>query len=222
MSTAAPSAEPSPGPAPRPAADPDLAPGGPFTEALVGLGDWTVFSARALAAIPARAFIARDLLRVAVDVGVSSVGVVAVTGLFIGMVLAVQTYSQFHNIGLETSIGAFIHMSVVGELGPVLASTMLAGRIGSAIAAEPATMRVTEQIDALACLGVDPVKHLVAPRFLACLMMIPLLTVFADLTGLVGSSVICLHVYGIDSHHYWQHSRGFVGLWDVAVGLIKA
>jgi phospholipid/cholesterol/gamma-HCH transport system permease protein len=110
----------------------------------------------------------------------------------------------------------------VRELGPVLAAVMLAGRVGSAMAAELATMRVTEQIDALACLGVDPVKYLGSPRFLACLFMIPLLTVFADLTGLAGSTLICLQVFGIDSHHYWQHSRGFVGLWDVAVGLIKA
>src|SRR5947199_2932452 len=91
MSTTAPSAAPNPEPNPRPAAQPDLAPGGPLTEAMVGLGDWTVFAARALGAIPARAFNARDLLRVAVDVGVSSVGVIMVTGLFIGMVLAVQT-----------------------------------------------------------------------------------------------------------------------------------
>jgi phospholipid/cholesterol/gamma-HCH transport system permease protein len=222
MSTATPTTEATPEPAPRPTAEPDLPRGGPLTEAMVGLGDWTTFSARALRAIPARAFIARDLLRVAVEVGVSSVGVVAVTGLFIGMVLAVQTYSQFHNIGLETSIGAFIHMSVVRELGPVLASTMLAGRIGSAIAAELATMRVTEQIDALACLGVDPVKHLVAPRFLACLLMIPLLTAVADVMGLFGSTAICLYVYRIDAYHYWRHTREFVRVWDVFVGVGKA
>ena len=99
------------------------------------------------------------------------------------MVLAVQAYSQFHQIGLDTSLGAIINMSVVRELGPVLAAIMLAGRVGSAMAAELATMRVTEQIDALACLGVDPVHYLVAPRFLACCCMIPLLTVMADLHG---------------------------------------
>src|SRR5262249_8089546 len=224
MSTATPTAEatPAPEPAPRPAAEGDLPTGGVLTEAMVGLGDWTVFSARALGGIPARSFTARDLLRVAVEVGVSSVGVVAVTGLFIGMVLAVQTYSQFHTIGLETSIGAFIHMSVVRELGPVLASTMLAGRIGSAIAAELATMRVTEQIDAPACLGWDPVKSLVAPRFLACLLLIPLLTAVADVMGLFGSTAICLYVYRIDAFHYWRHAQEFVRVWDVFVGIGKA
>jgi phospholipid/cholesterol/gamma-HCH transport system permease protein len=195
---------------------------GPLAAAAVGLGDWTAFSRRVLAGAVAKTFSIRELIRVSAEVGAGSLGVVAVTGMFIGMVLAVQAYSQFHNVGLETSLGAFIHMSVVRELGPVLAAVMLAGRVGSAMAAELATMRVTEQIDALACLGVDPVKFLGSPRFLACLFMIPMLTLFADLTGLVGSTVICLHVFGIDPHHYWQHSRGFVGLWDVGVGAIKA
>jgi len=196
--------------------------GGPLAVALVGLGDWTLFSTRALSGIVGRAFTRRELVRVAAEVGVSSFPVVAVTGLFIGMVLSVQTYNQFHTVGLETSLGAVIHLSVVRELGPVLAAVMLAGRVGSAMAAELATMRVSEQLDALSSLGVDPVKYLVAPRFLACLLTIPLLTVFADLTGLVGSTLICLHVYGIDPYHYWQHSRNFVGVWDVFVGLGKA
>ena len=195
---------------------------GPLAAAMLALGDWTAFARRAVTGAIAKSFSVRELIRVCAEVGAGSLGVVAVTGLFIGMVLAVQAYSQFHNVGLETSLGAFIHMSVVRELGPVLAAVMLAGRVGSAMAAELATMRVTEQIDALACLGVDPVKHLGAPRFLACLFMIPMLTLFADLTGLAGSTLICLEVFGIDSHHYWQHSRGFVGLWDVGVGVAKA
>lgn len=197
-------------------------PGNRWSQGLIGLGDWGVFSVRAIGGLSRRSLFARDLLRVSVEVGASSVGVVAVTGLFIGMVLAVQTYSQFHTIGLETSLGAVIHLSIVRELGPVLAATMLAGRIGSAIAAELATMRVTEQIDALACLGVDPVRHLVAPRFLACLAMVPLLTAVADALGIIGSSLICLQVYGIDAHHYWRHTRAFVQVWDVFVGLGKA
>jgi phospholipid/cholesterol/gamma-HCH transport system permease protein len=192
------------------------------TSALAGLGDWALFSARALAGVVGRAFPARELVRVAVEVGYASAPVVAVTGLFIGMVLAVQAYGQFHTIGLDTSLGAVIHMSVVRELGPVLAAVMLAGRVGSAMAAELATMRVTEQLDALACLGVDPVKYLVAPRVLACVLLLPLLTVVADLLGLAGSSLICLHVYQIDAYHYWRHTREFVKPWDVLTGLGKA
>jgi phospholipid/cholesterol/gamma-HCH transport system permease protein len=194
----------------------------PLANAFVAFGDWWLFAVRAFAGIVGRTFSGRDLLRIGVEVGTNSVGVIAITGTFIGMVLAVQAYSQFHTIGLETSLGAVIHMSVVRELGPVLAAVMLSGRIGSAMAAELATMRVTEQIDALSCLGVDPVKYLAGPRLLACVVMLPLLTVLADLMGLVGSSLICLHVYDIDSYHYWRHTRDFVKSWDIFIGLGKA
>jgi phospholipid/cholesterol/gamma-HCH transport system permease protein len=214
MSTATPTAA-------KPAPPPERPPG-PLTVAMESLGDWALFSARAVRGIASRAFPARELVRLCAEVGVNSVGVVAITGMFIGMVLAVQAYSQFHAIGLETSLGAVIHVSVVRELGPVLAATMLAGRVGSAMAAQLATMRVTEQIDALACLGVDPVKYLVGPRFLAALLMIPLLTVIADLMGLFGSTLLCLHVYHIDPHHYWRHTQEFVKLWDLFVGLGKS
>jgi phospholipid/cholesterol/gamma-HCH transport system permease protein len=194
----------------------------PLADAAIAFGDWWLFAFRAFRGILGRSFTRRDLLRIAVEVGANSVGVVGITGIFIGMVLAVQTYAMFHAIGLDTSLGAVTHLSVVRELGPVLAAVMLAGRIGSAMAAELATMRVTEQIDALACLGVDPVKFLAGPRLLAALMLLPLLTIFADVMGLVGSSLICLHVYNIDSFHYWRHSREFVQLYDVFVGLFKA
>jgi phospholipid/cholesterol/gamma-HCH transport system permease protein len=194
----------------------------PLSDAAAALGDWTLFATRAVSGVFRWSFTRRDLLRISVEVGYSSAGVVAVTGLFIGMVLAVQTYAQFHTIGMETSLGAVIHMSVVRELGPVLAAVMLAGRVGSAMAAELATMRVTEQLDALACLGTDPVKYLVAPRVLACVLLVPLLTVLADLLGLMGSSFICLNVYQIDGYHYWQHTQQYVKVWDVMTGLAKA
>jgi phospholipid/cholesterol/gamma-HCH transport system permease protein len=194
----------------------------PLASASVALGDWALFALRALSGVFRGTFRAREFLRVAFEVGYASAGVVGITGLFIGMVLAVQAYGQFHTIGLETSLGAVIHMSVVRELGPVLAAVMLAGRVGSAMAAEMATMRVTEQLDALACLGVDPVKYLVAPRVLACVLLLPLLTVLADLLGLAGSSLICLKVYQIDSYHYWRHTQEFVKVWDVFTGLVKA
>ena len=193
-----------------------------WLNAFVGLGDWTLFSYRAVSGLFSRHLKLKELLGVCVDVGVSSVGVVVITGLFIGMVLAVQAYNQFHMIGLDTSIGAVIHMSIVRELGPVLAAVMLAGRVGTAMAAQLATMRVTEQIDALACLGVDPVKFLVGPRFLGCVLVIPLLTVIADAFGVLGSSLICLKVFHIDEFHYWRHTANFVKLWDLFVGLGKS
>ncbi len=191
-------------------------------DALVALGDWTAFSLRAVRGVFSRNLLVAEFVRLCLTVGLGSVGVIAITGAFIGMVLAVQSYGQLHQIGLETSLGGLIHMSVVRELGPVLAAIMLAGRVGSAMAAELGTMRVTEQLDALACLGVDPVRHLVAPRFLACVLMIPLLTILADIMGLAGSTFVCLRIYGIDPHHYWEHTRAFVGMWDVFVGLTKS
>jgi len=194
----------------------------PLANLAVALGDWSLFATRTFAGIFSRSFTRRDLLRISVEVGSNSVGVIAITGMFIGMVLAVQAYGQLHMIGLETSLGAVIHISVVRELGPVLAAVMLSGRIGSAMAAELATMRVTEQLDALACLGVDPVKYLAAPRLLACILLLPLLTVLADVMGLVGSTLICLRVYDIDSYHYWRHTREFVKMWDVMIGLGKS
>src|SRR2546428_9321216 len=98
---------------------------------------------------------------------------------------------------METRLGSIINISVVRELGPVLAATMMAGRIGSAMAAELATMRITEQVDALACLGQNPVHYLVVPRFLACVLLIPLLTVLADFMGVMGGDLICVRFYGV-------------------------
>jgi len=156
------------------------------------------------------------------QIGVLSLPVVALTGTFIGMVLAVQSYTQFRAMGLETRLGAVINMSLVRELGPVLAATMLAGRVGSAMAAELGTMRVTEQIDALISMGTNPVHYLVVPRFLACLLLIPSLTVMADFMGVVGGYFYSTFILDIDQYHYWDNSRRFVGTFDLMSGLIKS
>ena len=135
------------------------------------------------------------------QIGVLSLPVVALTGTFIGMVLAVQSYSQFRMLHLESRLGAVINMSLVRELGPVLAATMLAGRVGSSMAAELGTMRVTEQIDALASMGANPIHYLVVPRFLGCLLLIPALTIMADFMGVVGGAFYGVYLLGIDWHH---------------------
>jgi phospholipid/cholesterol/gamma-HCH transport system permease protein len=188
---------------------------------LVGLGDVALFSGRTLAWMVRRRPRRGALLPILHSVGVRSVPVVAITGTFIGMVLAVQSYSQFHQLGLETQLGSIINLSIVRELGPVLAATMLAGRVGSAMAAELATMRVTEQIDALSCLGVNPVHYLVVPRFLACVLLIPLLTIMANFMGVMGGALICTKVYHVEAYHYWRHAQTHVGMWDLTTGLIK-
>jgi phospholipid/cholesterol/gamma-HCH transport system permease protein len=155
-------------------------------------------------------------------IGVSSVPVVAITGTFIGMVLAVQAHSQFAMMGLATRLGSVINISLVKELGPVLAATMLAGRVGSSMSAELGTMRVTEQIDALTALGTNPIHYLVVPRFLACFLLIPLLTLMADFMGVIGGAVITTQVLMVDSFAYWQHSREFVDGVDIMAGVFKS
>ncbi len=156
------------------------------------------------------------------SIGVSSVPVVAITGTFIGMVLAVQAYSQFAMMGLATRLGSVINISLVKELGPVLAATMLAGRVGSSMSAELGTMRVTEQIDALSALGTNPIQYLVVPRFLACFLLIPLLTLMADFMGVIGGAVVSTQLLTVDSYAYWQHSREYVGSADLFAGVFKS
>ena len=156
------------------------------------------------------------------QIGVLSLPVVALTGLFIGVILAVQSYSQFRFFHIETQLGAVINMSLVRELGPVLAATMLAGRVGSAMAAELGTMRVTEQIDALSCMGANPIYYLVVPRFLGCLILIPILTMMADFMGVMGGYVYSVFVLDIDQHHYWANSQKVVGLFDLLSGVFKS
>ena len=156
------------------------------------------------------------------QIGVRSLPVVALTGTFIGMVLAVQSYYQFSDLGLETRLGAVINMSLVRELGPVLAATMLAGRVGSAMAAELGTMRVTEQIDALTSMGANPIHYLVVPRVLACVILIPSLTIMADFMGVVGGMAYSVYVLHIDQFHYMQNSKDFVTSWDLFYGVAKS
>ncbi len=154
-------------------------------------------------------------------IGVRSVPVIMITGAFVGMTLAIQAYDQLAGMGLEEHLGVLINVSVVKELGPVLAAVMLAGRIGGALTAELGTMNVTEQIDAIESMGTDPVKYLVAPRVLACLLLTPVLIVYADLLGIIGGwfvSVVQLH---INARAYWSFSAYGVELWDVTCGVIK-
>lgn len=191
-----------------------------LVDAIDHAGEMTFFSWSALRGALQRVG-ANTLLPICLAVGVGSMPVVMVTGAFIGMVLAVQAHDQFAQIGLATHLGTIVNVSVVRELGPVLAGVMLAGRVGSAMAAELATMRVTDQVDALACLGVDPVKYLVSPRLVACVLLIPLLTVLANFMGVLGGAFISTTVYHIDPHFYWENARGHVTLWDLTTGLIK-
>jgi phospholipid/cholesterol/gamma-HCH transport system permease protein len=154
-------------------------------------------------------------------IGVRSVPIVMITGGFVGMILAVQAYDQLAGMGLEEHLGVLINISVVKELGPVLAAVMLAGRVGGALTAELGTMNVTEQIDAVRSMGTDPVMYLVAPRVLACLLLTPFLIIYADLLGVLGGYFIGVIQLGINNRAYWSFSASGVELWDVTVGVVK-
>ena len=186
------------------------------------LGDMALFMWRTVSWLVSRLPRRDTLIPAFYNIGVLSLPVVALTGTFIGMVLAVQSYAQFRQFGFETRLGALINLSMCRELGPVLAATMLAGRVGSAIAAEIGTMRVTEQIDALTSMGANPVHYLVVPRFLGCLLMIPSLTIMAIFMGVVGGWLYSVNVFGIDSYHYWHNSQQFVHNWDLFYGIFKS
>ena len=190
--------------------------------AVESIGDIALFSLGVLHQLVLGRPRRRVMLETMYTVGVGSIPVVVVTGVFIGMVLAVQGYSSFHHLGMETRIGSVINASLVKELGPVLAATMLAGRVGSSMAAELGTMRVTEQIDAILALGANPIRQLVVPRFLACFLLIPVLTIVADTVGIIGGWVFSTQALDVNSHFYWAHSRSFVTAFDVTTGLIKS
>ncbi|MDR1384844.1 MAG: ABC transporter permease [Planctomycetaceae bacterium] len=190
--------------------------------AIVHLGDLTMFASSTAYWFFTKGCRTETLIRASYNIGVLSLPVVMLTGCFIGMVLAVQSYPQFRMVSLESRLGAVINMSLVRELGPVLAATMLAGRIGSSIAAELGTMRVTEQIDALASMGTNPVYYLVVPRVLACLFLIPGLTAMADLLGVFGGALYSISILGVESHSYWYYSSEFVGRFDLIAGMIKS
>jgi phospholipid/cholesterol/gamma-HCH transport system permease protein len=196
--------------------------GGVVVDAVRAIGEFALFAWRTFVWLFTRLPRGETLLPNFYQVGVLSLPVVALTGTFIGMVLAVQSHFQFSQIGLETRLGAVINMSLVRELGPVLAATMLAGRVGSAMAAELGTMRVTEQIDAFESMGANPIHYLVVPRFLASIFLIPTLTIMADFMGVVGAYFYSVFILGIDRHFYLYNSREFIGGFDLFVGIFKS
>ena len=155
-------------------------------------------------------------------VGTMSVPVILVTGMFVGMVLAIQAIEQFMSAGLADRMGVVVSLSVVRELGPVLAGVMLAGRVGGALAAELGTMNVTEQLDALRSMGSDPVRILVVPRFLACLFLTPILTMYCDLMGVFGGWLISVPIFELSNDAYWDYTEAALEKWDVMVGLLKS
>jgi phospholipid/cholesterol/gamma-HCH transport system permease protein len=164
----------------------------------------------------------RNLLPQMYEVGVRTIPVVGLTGAFIGMVMAVETYAQFKAIGQQDRLGSVIFLSVVKQIGPVLASVMVAGRVGGALTAELGTMNVTEQLDALRVMGTDPIRFLVVPRFVACMLLTPMLTIYSDIMGITGGWFIGVNVMGVPSGPFWHYAHVGVEMWQVNEGIIKS
>jgi phospholipid/cholesterol/gamma-HCH transport system permease protein len=175
-------------------------------------------SARALVTRP---FYYRDMVEQFDIIGVGSMTVVLLTGMFTGMVLALQSGFTLDQFGARSMVGRLVSASMVKELGPVLTALMVAGRVGSGIAAELGSMMVTDQIAALRALGTDPIRKLVLPRILAGLLMVPLLTCISVAVGLFGGWIITVTQLKVSSGVYWNSVVLGLYIQDVWMGLIK-
>jgi len=164
----------------------------------------------------------REWLKQMVRVGYDSIPVVFLTTMFTGMVLALQTYRGFERFHAEGFVASVVALSLTRELAPVLTALMVAGRVGSSMAAELGTMRVTEQIDALYAMAVEPVQYLVVPRVGSSVLMLPLLTLIGDAIGILGGYVIAVGLFGANSYLYWDRTFQYMEVNDVTSGLIKA
>lgn len=156
------------------------------------------------------------------EVGVHSIPVVLITATFTGMVLALQTYTGFQRFNAESLVGTVVALSMTRELGPVLTGLIVAGRAGSAMAAELGTMRVTEQIDALYTLATNPIKYLVVPRLIAGVVMLPVMTILSDIVGIYGGFFVSVNVLNANKTIYLKRTWDYLEFNDLYSGLFKA
>ena len=193
-----------------------------FLGMLAAAGDVAIFAARGISHIVRPPLYFRLFLRAFIEFGYFSLPVVAMTAVFSGMVIALQSYTGFSRVGATSAIAYIVLVAVVRELAPVLAGLMVAGRVGAAMAAELGTMRVTDQIDALTTLSTNPMKYLVAPRLLAGTLALPLLVLVADTLGVMGGWIVATFKLGFNSNTYLTNSLDFLQWNDVSVSLAKA
>ncbi|MBD1844125.1 MlaE family lipid ABC transporter permease subunit [Cyanobacteria bacterium FACHB-63] len=154
-------------------------------------------------------------------VGPESLLIALITAMFVGAVFTIQVAREFINLGAGTAVGGVLAISLSRELAPVLTAVILAGRVGSAFAAEIGTMKVTEQIDALYMLRTDPIDYLVIPRVIACCLMLPILTLLSLVTGMAGGMVIANLLYGISNTIFLNSAKNFLSVWDLCSAPIK-
>ncbi len=182
---------------------------------------FTLLSARAVSNLFRKPRYIEDSIQQMEIIGVGSVLIILLTGFFTGGVLALQSSKALKDFGAVHLTGQLVALSLIKELGPVLTALMIAGRVGSGIASELGSMMVTEQIDAMRALGTDPTKKLVTPRMIATTTMVPLLTVVADLFGLVGGWIVALYTLRLNSSLYWNTALQSLSYSNAIEGMIK-
>lgn len=176
---------------------------------------------RALRSLSQKPLYLKETLRQMDIIGFGSLTIILLTGFFTGAVLGLQSSNVLRNFGASTTIGQLVTLSLVRELGPVLSALMIAGRVGSGIAAELGSMVVTEQISAMRALGTDPIKKLILPRMIACIWMMPLLTIVTDFVGVVGGWLIALSELHFSSSFYWSSVINSLKYSDLVIGITK-
>jgi phospholipid/cholesterol/gamma-HCH transport system permease protein len=186
------------------------------------VGAVAVFAGRGVAATVARPFYGRQLGLQILSIGFFSLPVVGLVVLFTGAALALNIYVGGGRFNAEQIMPQVVALGIVRELGPVLAAVMLAGRVSAAIAAEIGAMRATEQIDALQTLSTDPFRYLIAPRLIAAVVTLPMLTVVADIIGVLGGWIVATRTLGFSGAVYITNTWNFLQSWDIVSGLIKA
>ena len=191
-------------------------------EMMTGLGDMFLMSLRGLIFVLKGNVNIGDLINQMSIIGVDSLFMVSVTGLSTGMVLVVQMGNQMVKMGAESYVGGIVSLSLARELAPILTSIVVAGRIGSAMAAELGTMAVTEQIDALHTLAVSPIKYLFVPRVLAVALMLPVLTMYTNVIGMAGGMFVAVSQVNISMMTFRESILANLALYDIFGGLVKA
>jgi phospholipid/cholesterol/gamma-HCH transport system permease protein len=196
--------------------------GKPLIGFISRLGKLTIFIGRTLYNCITPPFYLKLLLKQMVDIGFYSLPVVALTTLFSGMVIAIQTYEAVSKFSAEGAVSMVVLVAVTRELAPVMAALMVAGRIGAAMAAEIGTMQVTEQIDALTTLNTNPFKYLIAPRVLAGVLMMPVLVLIGDVLGVCGGYMVGVYKMDFNATTYLVNTWNYLQAMDIISGMIKA
>jgi phospholipid/cholesterol/gamma-HCH transport system permease protein len=192
-----------------------------LTKAIWEIQSYTLLVSRAIANLFSRPFYGREIILQMDRIGVGSLTIILLTGFFTGAVLAIQSEGALRRYGAVSMTGQLVSLTLIRELGPVLAALMLAGRIGSGIASELGSMVVSEQINAMRSLGTDPTRRLVTPRMAALVLMLPLLTIVCDTMGMLGGWVIASYKLLISSNQYWSDAMNALQLSDVVGTLGK-